>query len=224
MKESGTLYVIGTPIGNLKDITFRALEVLGEVDVLLAEDTRVAKKLLTHFDIQAEVWRCDSYKEKGLIEKVVKEMKGGRSFALVSDSGTPAVSDPGASIVCGVQGAGLCVSPVPGASSVTAFLSVLGIESPGFTFVGYPPHKKGRKKFFSSLKDVPVRPVVLFESPHRIQKTFADLSEAFGLKERVVVGRELTKIHEEIFSGSLEEAQKYFVGEKERGEFVLGIE
>jgi len=223
MEERGKLYVVGTPIGNLGDITHRALEVLGSVDMVLAEDTRVAKKLLSRFDISIPVKRCDARMERKIKESVIRDLKSGRDIALVSDSGTPGVSDPGSFLVNAVREAGCSVIPVPGVSSVTTFLSVAGIGGDRFTFLGYPPHKKGRKAFFEGVRDAGVRPVILFESPHRILKTLSELGDICGKDARVVAGRELTKIHEEFFSGTLEGAREHFKGEKERGEFILGI-
>lgn len=222
----GALYIVATPIGNLKDITLRALEVLKGADLVLAEDTRVAKKLLAHFGIQRPVWRADAKAEREIGAKVIAELKAGRSVAFVSDAGTPNISDPGAFIVQHVRThAPACpIVPVPGPSALAAFLSVCGVPADRFTFLGYPPHKKGRKTFFEGLKTIENGPAVFYESPHRLEKTFTELAAALGGDARIVVGKELTKVHEEIWHGRAEEAEGYFSGEKGKGEFVVLIE
>lgn len=222
----GELFVVATPIGNLKDITLRALETLEEVDVVLAEDTRVAKKLLRHYKMEKLVWRADAKAEREIGERVVRELAAGRTVAFLTDAGTPNVSDPGAFIVGYVREhlPECSVLAIPGPSALTAFLSVSGVAADQFTFLGYPPHKKGRKTFFEELKSITTRPVVFYESPHRLQKTFEGIAAALGEEARVTVGKEFTKIHEEVWSGTVREAKEYFSGEKGRGEFVLLIE
>lgn len=206
------LFIIATPIGNLGDVTLRALEVLKSVDFILAEDTRVTKKLLSHFGIHKAVLR---YLPK-------KDYKKFNSIALVSDAGTPAVSDPGTKLVRDLVAAGFEIVPVPGPSALSAMISVSDIDLSGFCFFGFPPRKKGRQTFFKHILKFDI-PVILFESPHRIQKTLHELKLACG-DRYVNVGRELTKIYEEIFRGKLSEAQKYFTGEKIRGEFVIVLD
>ncbi|KKT90678.1 MAG: methyltransferase [Candidatus Jorgensenbacteria bacterium GW2011_GWA2_45_13] len=222
----GTFFIVATPIGNLKDITLRALEVLKDADIVLAEDTRVAKKLLQHYKIQKPVWRADAKEEREIVEKIVKELTSGKKIAFVSDAGTPNVSDPGAFLTRYVREyLPKCpVLAIPGPSALTAFLSVAGVSSDRFTFLGYPPHKKGRQTFFKTLTDIKTRPVVLYESPHRLQKTFEGIKDVLGGDVPIVVGKELTKIHEEIWKGSVESAKEYFSGEKGKGEFVILIE
>ena len=203
------LFIVSTPIGNLKDITLRALDILREVDLVLAEDTRVARKLLSHFGIHKPILR---YLPK-------KDYRKFENIALVTDAGTPAISDPGTILVKDLTGAGFAVIPIPGPSALSTILSVSDIDCSNFTFLGFPPRKKGRKTFFEKLSKIET-PIILFESPHRIQKTLKELELTAGARY-ANIGRELTKIHEEVFRGTLSEAQKHFVGEKQRGEFVI---
>ena len=211
----GNLYIVATPIGNLKDITLRALEVLKSVDVIFAEDTRVTRKLLSHYGISKPVLR--------LLENVHHRMMHKfKNIALVTDAGTPAVSDPGTRMARELSAAGFKIVPIPGASALSAIISASDIDVSKFLFLGFPPSKKGRRKFFERVAASGV-PVILFESPHRILKTLKELYEAAG-ERRVNIGRELTKIHEEIFRGPLSEAAEYFKGEKERGEFVIIVD
>ncbi|HEY4527665.1 MAG TPA: 16S rRNA (cytidine(1402)-2'-O)-methyltransferase, partial [Candidatus Paceibacterota bacterium] len=206
------LYIVATPIGNLKDITLRALEVLKSVDVIFAEDTRVTRKLLSHYGISKPVLR--------LLENVHHRMMHKfKNMALVTDAGTPAVSDPGTRLARELSAAGFKIVPIPGASALSAIISASDIDVSKFLFLGFPPSKKGRRKFFERVAASGV-PVILFESPHRILKTLKELRSAAG-ERRVNIGRELTKIYEEIFRGELSEALPHFKGERERGEFVI---
>ena len=206
------LYLVATPIGNLKDITLRALEVLKSVDVILAEDTRVTKKLLSHYGVHKPVLRYLHGKNYERFQNI----------ALVTDAGTPAVSDPGLRLVRDLSQAGFNIIPIPGPSALSAIISASDVALSEFLFLGFPPSKKGRNKFFKRVAASGV-PVILFESPHRILKTLKELYEVAG-ERRVNIGRELTKIHEEIFRGKISEAAEYFKGEKERGEFVVVVD
>ena len=221
--NNGVLYIVATPIGNLKDITLRALEVLRGADLILAEDTRVIQKLLLHYEVRKPIKRYDEYSRTGIYEEVVEKLAIGESVVLVSDAGTPGIADPGSKLVEYVKDEILNVKvvPIPGPSALITALSVSGISGDKFTFLGYPPHKKGREKFFRSLQDIKIRPLVLYESPHRIEKAFASIEAVFGSDQLIIVGRELTKIHEEIFRGTIGEAQKHFTGEHLKGEFVV---
>lgn len=221
----GILYVVATPLGNLKDITFRALETLKEVDLILAEDTRVTKKLLSRYSIIKPVKRYDENVGPKVYEEIKERLQRGQRIALVSDAGTPAISDPGARLVSHVrdQLSDVKIIPIPGPAALTVALSVAGINADQFTFLGYPPHKKGRQKFFSELKEIKIRPVVLYESPHRLAKTLNNLAEVFGEDHEIFIGRELTKIYEEVYKNSIKDALRYFQGEKQRGEFVIII-
>lgn len=222
----GILNILATPIGNLKDITLRALEVLKDSDLILAEDTRMTKKLLAHYEINKSVRRYDEYAGERIYEEIKTRLKRGEKIALVTDAGTPGISDPGAKLVAFVQKElpQVKIVPIPGPSALITALSVSGLNADKFTFLGYPPHKKGRNTFFKGLKDIKIRPLVIYESPHRFRKALESLKEIFGGEAEIIVARELTKIYEEIFRGSVSEAINHFQGERTRGEFVLIIQ
>ncbi len=228
MPAMATLYVLGTPIGNLEDISARAIRILGEVDVILCEDTRVTKKLLSYYKIQKELVSYNSHSSSSkqtLIEKLVEE---GKKIALVSDAGTPAISDPGSLLVKDLRerfsSEELSIIAVPGPSALAAALSVGGLPVSEFTFLGFLPHKKGRETLFKEIEGSK-RTVIFYESPHRIMKTLGRLKEVLGDDRRVVIARELTKIYEETVSGNPQEVQHYFENQKEkqRGEFVVMV-
>lgn len=218
MDQVGTLYIVGTPIGNLEDMTFRAVRVLKEVDLVAAEDTRVTLKLLSHFGIRKPVMRMVE-NERG-IGQIIAELQAGKNVALTVDAGTPGISDPGELVVERAVDVGIRVVPIPGVTAFTTALSVVDLPYYEFTFLGFPPTKKGRQTFFQSLKKEPNRLLVLYESPYRIIRTLEELKEVFG-ERHVVVGRELTKIHEEFFRGTLTEAINYYRQTGGRGEFVI---
>lgn len=220
-----TLYIIATPIGNLKDLTLRAIETLKASDLILAEDTRVLRKILNHLDIQKPVWRADEYAPDSFYRKVAEFLQAGKNVAFVSDAGTPGIADPGSKLVKYISefAPEIGIVPIPGPSAVATILSVAGINANEFTFVGYPPHKKGRETFFKKLTEIKIRPIVLYESPHRLQKTLEAIGKTFGEDQNVVVGKELTKIHEEIWRGTPKDAMEYFKGEKGKGEFTIVI-
>ena len=216
-----TLYVVATPIGNLQDITLRAIETLKSVSVVLAEDTRVARKLLAHLGIQKQIIAFHEYSTPSQVARIVDSIIDCDS-ALITDAGTPSISDPGQRLISALISRDVAIVPIPGPSALSAILSVSDIDCSEFLFLGFPPHKKGRKTLFERIADSNV-PLVLFEAPHRVQKTLKELEAACG-DRYLNVGRELTKIYEEIFRGKLSEAQKHFVGEKQRGEFVLIVD
>jgi 16S rRNA (cytidine1402-2'-O)-methyltransferase len=191
----GILYVVATPIGNLEDVTLRALRILREVSVIAAEDTRRTSKLLQHYSISTPATSLHEHNEHAKTPRLVARLIGGESIALVSDAGTPAISDPGSRLVAAAHQHGIPVVPVPGASAVTAAVSASGLVTDGFTFVGFPPSRaKNRKQWLREISRHPY-PLVLYETPHRIHDTLADIHAAMG--ERVVaIGREMTKIHE----------------------------
>lgn len=217
------LSVIGTPIGNLGDITLRALEVLKRVDVVAAEDTRVTKKLLQHFDIHVPVVAYHAHSGEGGVLKLLEE---GKHVGLVSDAGTPGISDPGSELVSRVRDElpEVVVEVVPGVSALTAALSIAGVHTARFHFLGFLPHKKGRQALFAEIAQSE-HTVVFYESPHRIMKTLESLREVLGADKCVVVLKELTKIHEEVVRGSAEEVHAYFEAheDKVRGEFVVVV-
>ncbi|KKT39245.1 16S rRNA (cytidine(1402)-2'-O)-methyltransferase [Candidatus Giovannonibacteria bacterium RIFCSPHIGHO2_02_43_13] len=224
------LYIVATPIGNLGDITLRAIETLKSVDFVLAEDTRVTKKLLSHFGIFKPLISFQEHSSPKILEKILQLLEEDKDLALVTDAGTPGVSDPGQRLIQAIslhdRQAGhkpyvAEIITIPGPSSLAAMISLSDIDLSKFTFLGFPPHKKGREKFFTNLA-ASRNPIIIFESPHRILKTLSQLRKFCG-DRRANIGRELTKTYEEVFRGTLSEAEKYFTGEKQRGEFVIVI-
>lgn len=219
-----TLYVVGTPIGNLEDISLRALRILGEVDLIVCEDTRVTKKLLFHYGIEKPLLSYHSQSTLGKIDRITRLLEEGKSVALVSDAGTPAISDPGALLVAKVKealGENVKVESVPGPSALTAALSIAGVPASDFLFLGFLPHKKGRETLFKEMA-ASERTVVCYESPHRLMKTLESLAR-HAPEKRLAVVKELTKIYEEVTGGTPQEALEFFTLHKDkiRGEFVL---
>jgi 16S rRNA (cytidine1402-2'-O)-methyltransferase len=214
------LFVVATPIGNLEDVSARALRILGEVGAIAAEDTRVTARLLTRHGLRKPLISYRAPVERRGLPRVMAELDQ-HDVALVSDAGTPTLSDPGQALVTAAWAAGHTVVPIPGPSSVTAALSIAGYGGPGFTFVGYLPRKPGEmRRLLASLVDNP-RPAVAFESPYRIKKSLALIDEA--LPERsITVTRELTKVHEEVLRGTASEVLAA-LGDRARGEFTLVI-
>lgn len=232
----GTLYVVATPIGNLEDMSPRAIRVLKEAGLILAEDTRVTRKLLSHFGIPGPVTSFHEYTGPGKVRALIERVRGGETLALVTDAGTPGISDPGAAFVSElissgawhqsseqVPGTAVRVIPVPGPSAVTALLSVSGLPGDRYVFHGFPPHKKGRAKFWKAVADEH-RTSVFFESPHRIKKAMAELAEHCAPERRVVIGRELTKLFESVRYGTIGEASDLLASEPVKGEYVIAVE
>lgn len=215
------LYVVATPIGNLEDMTFRAVRILKEVDYIFAEDTRVTKKLLAHYEIENIVYRYDEFTKNHQIANVVNLLKEGKNIALVTDAGTPCISDPGYELVDAVHKEGIKVMAVPGASALTSSASVAGINMRRFCFEGFLPKKKGRQTLLKSLADEE-RTIVIYESPFRIEKTLRDIEEFIGVREVVIV-REITKIYEEILRGTTTELIEKLEKNSIKGEIVLLI-
>jgi len=220
----GKLSVVATPIGNLGDITLRALEVLRAADVVACEDTRLTKKLLSHFDISKYCISVRGGSEPKKFEKVIALLKEGKHVALVSDAGTPGVSDPGLEIVARAREAGAAVETIPGPSALAAAISIAGLRAPTFTFYGFLPLKKGREKLFKEIAVNP-RASIFYESPHRIMKCLESLARVLP-KRRVGLFRELTKLYEEALIGTTEEVLAILNAqpEKQRGEFVVIVE
>lgn len=226
-----TFSVIGTPIGNLEDITMRALRVLGSADLILCEDTRVTRKLLEKYDIHKPTRSYHAHSTISRVEDIIAELKAGKNIALVSDAGTPGISDPGSELIRRIRvelaeeikGGELKIEAIPGPSALTAGLSIAGVPCADFVFLGFLPHKKGRETLFKEIIESE-RTVVFYESPHRIMKTLESLSEK-NLQKRVTICRELTKIFEEIVAGNITEVKDYFEknSDKVRGEFVVII-
>lgn len=225
MREMGTLYIVATPIGNLKDLTFRALEVLKTSTVAYAEDTRVTKKLFAHYGVAVPLRRYDEHSHARALGEIKAALTAGATVSLMTDAGTPAIADPGSRLVAAVRASlpEVTIVPIPGPSAIVTALSAAGIPAEHFTFLGYPPVKKGRETFFRDLATRAVRPVVLYESPHRVEKTLAALEKTLGGAHELFMARELTKLYEELWSGSVAEAEAHFTSERVRGEFVIII-
>lgn len=221
---TGILSIVATPIGNLEDITLRAIRVLKEVDYILCEDTRVTGNLLKHYGITTKTRRYDAHASEKVHEGILEDLEEGRRIALVSDAGTPGVSDPGVLLVAHARKAGVRIDAIPGASAVTAAFSIAGISGNNFVFLGFVPQKKGRQTFFKSLTSYDM-PVMFYEAPHRIMKTLESLKESMGDTHTVIVARELTKMFEEVVHGTSSEVLEYFQKHPDhvRGEFVVLI-
>ncbi len=221
-----TLFVIGTPIGNLEDITLRALRILKEVDFVVCEDTRQTLKLLNRFEIKKRLISYHQHSKLRKIDNIVGLLREGKDLALVSDAGTPALSDPGGVLIEKIieeLGDSVKIVPVPGASALTTIASVAGLPTDKFVFLGFLPHKKGRQSLFNFIKESD-RTIIFYESPHRILKTLTALTEVLDEKRRVVVGRELTKKFETIYRGSAKEVLEKVQADKVKGEFVVVVE
>jgi 16S rRNA (cytidine1402-2'-O)-methyltransferase len=215
-----TLFVIGTPIGNLEDTTARAVRVLGEVGAIAAEDTRITARLLARHGIRKPLISYRAPVERRALPRVMSALDE-NDVALVSDAGTPTLSDPGQALVEAAWAAGHTVVPIPGPSAVTAALSVAGYAGPGFTFLGYLPRKPGEmRRLLATLVDSP-RPTIVFDSPYRVLKSLALIAEVLP-ERQLTVGRELTKVHEQVLRGTASELISA-LGERARGEFTLVI-
>lgn len=226
--ESG-LYLVATPIGNLEDITLRALRILRSADRIACEDTRQTQKLLNHFAIQTPTVSCHLHNEHTRAGELVQEMLAGQRIALVSDAGLPAISDPGSELVRAALQAGLRVTPIPGANAALTALIASGLPTEEFLFLGFLPEKAGaRRTRLEALAAEPrstARTLLLYEAPHRIEETLADLESVFGPALRLCLARELTKIHEEFLRLSVTEARQALAKlDRVRGEFVLLVE
>ena len=220
---SGKLYVVGTPIGNLEDMSPRAVRVLGEADFIAAEDTRVTVKLLNHFDIKKEMLSYYEHNKNTKGNLIIERILKGESCALVSDAGMPAISDPGEDLVRAAHNAGITVESVPGPSALVTALAISGMESGRFCFEGFlSVNKPSRIKHLNEVKDEH-RTMIFYEAPHKLIKTIDDMYAAFG-DRKIAIVREITKIHETVFRTTLSEAKEYYKEHEPRGEYVLIIE
>ncbi len=220
--ENTSLYLVPTPIGNMEDITLRALRILREVDVILAEDTRTSGKLLKHHEINKPLQSYHIFNEHQTVEKLVERMQAGETFALISDAGTPSISDPGFLLVREAIASALEVNCLPGATAFVPALVNSGLPSDKFIFEGFLPHKKGRQTRLKKLAEEE-RTIILYESPHRLVKCLEQLKEFLG-DRRASVSRELTKMFEETVRGSLSECIDHFNQKGVKGEFVIVVE
>lgn len=220
-----TLYIVATPIGNLEDITLRALRILKEVDMIVCEDTRVTKKLLTHYEIMTPCLSLHARSNDAQFDRVLRLLEDDKTLAYVSDAGTPGVSDPGTRLVALVReqfGDTVTVAAIPGASALTAALSIAGVPASEFVFLGFLPHKKGRQTLLKEIAESK-RTVIFYESVHRIKKALGELEKVLEPSQKVVFARELTKHFEEVQSGTPRELLNLLetTPEKEKGEFVV---
>lgn len=216
----GKLYVVPTPIGNLEDITLRAIRILSEVDLILAEDTRVSRKLLSQYKIETALESHHQNNEHATVSKQIEKMKQGLSLALISDAGTPAISDPGFLLVRETVKAGIEVDCLPGPTALIVALVNSGIPTERFVFEGFLPPKKGRQKKLQQISDEE-RTIVFYESPHKLNKTLAQLAELIEEDRTIAVCREMTKKFEETIRGTLKEVQQHFEENSPKGEFVI---
>lgn len=219
MPSPGTLFVVATPLGNLDDVSQRALETLRAVAAIACEDTRRTSKLLARYQISKPLFSCHRFNEHSRLEPVLTRLAAGEDIALLSDGGTPGIADPGALLVDAALEAGASVSPIPGPSAVATLLSVSGLQADRYVFEGFLPHRQGeRRRRLRELRGE-ARPVVLFETPHRIREALADIESVLGAR-RLVLGRELTKLHETLLRGTAAELLENLPAEP-RGEFAL---
>lgn len=216
------LYLVPTPIGNLGDITLRALKILQDVDVILAEDTRKSSVLLKHYKIEKKLMSYHKFNEHQLTKKIIDRLLSGETFALITDAGTPSISDPGFMLVRDCIASEIDIECLPGASSILPALALSGFPSDRFVFEGFLPKKKGRQKRIKELENEN-RTIIFFESPHRLLKTLEEFSKVFGSDRNASVSREISKIHEETKRGSINELIQYFSQSNIKGELVIII-
>jgi len=227
--NTGLLYIVATPIGNLEDITMRAVRILKEADLIFCEDTRVTKKLLDRYEIVAETrsfyksGKSKTTKPEPNFDYILSELNSGKNIAFVTDAGTPGISDPGNLLVEKALENNTSIIPVPGPSTLATIISVAGIDLTRFVFLGFPPHKKGRETYFKELIEFKY-PVMYYESPYRVVKNL-ELLKTLAPEKNIILGRELTKMFEEIVRGKVEEVLKYFSEneDKIKGEFVIVV-
>ena len=217
------LYIVPTPVGNMEDMTLRAIRILKEVDLVLAEDTRTSGVLLKHFDIKNQLLSHHKFNEHATSAAVVSRLQAGQNVALISDAGTPGISDPGFFLVREAVRAGIEVQTLPGATAFVPALVSSGLPCDRFVFEGFLPQKKGRQSRIDALRDEP-RTMVFYESPYRVLKTLQQLADAFGPDRQAAACREISKVHEESVRGTLAQLAAHFTQTEPRGEFVLVVE
>ena len=217
------LYIVPTPIGNLKDMTFRAIEILQEVDLILAEDTRTSGKLLKYYDIATQMQSYHMHNEHKVLKGVIERLKSGVTMAIITDAGTPAISDPGFLLVRECLANDISIETLPGATAFVPALVNSGLPNDKFVFEGFLPVKKGRQTRLTQLAEE-TRTIIFYESPHKILKTLTQFSEYFGKDRKVSVSRELTKLYEETIRGTMEELVIHFTNKNPKGEFVVIVE
>lgn len=223
LQKSGTLYIVGTPIGNLEDISFRAVRILKEVDAIAAEDTRHTGKLLHHFQIKKPQISYHEHNQQQRIPEILARLHQGGTIALVTDAGMPGISDPGYELVKTCVKNGITVVPIPGANAAITALSAAGLPTDRFVFEGFLPVKGKERRQRLEMLQSEVRTIILYEAPHRLQATLQDLINILGGERQIVIARELTKLHEEFWRGTIEKALNYYSQREPQGEFTLII-
>ncbi len=218
---SGTLYVVGTPIGNLEDMTFRAVQTLQNVDLIAAEDTRHTGKLLQHFQIKTPQVSYHEHNRSSRIPELLQKLIDGSTIALVSDAGMPGISDPGYELVKACIDSDIKVVPIPGASAVITALSAGGLPTDKFVFEGFLPPKTNQRRQRLEFLNTESRTIIFYESPHRLRATLQDLAEVMGLQRNIVLARELTKYYEEFWRGTVEEACRHYKSREPQGEYTI---
>lgn len=221
--QPGTLYIVGTPIGNLEDITYRAVRILKSVDLIAAEDTRHTGRLLQHFQASAPQISYHDHNRNSRTPEILEHLANKKAIALVTDAGMPTISDPGYELVKACVDAGIPVVPIPGVSAVTTAISACGLPAERFIFEGFLPAKgQERKNRIESLQ-TEARTIILYESPHRLQQTLKDLAAALGIERQIVLARELTKLHEEFWRGTIQQAIAHCKQREPQGEYTLVV-
>ncbi|MBQ3111640.1 MAG: 16S rRNA (cytidine(1402)-2'-O)-methyltransferase [Firmicutes bacterium] len=220
---SGTLYLVATPIGNLEDMTYRAVRILGEVDLIAAEDTRVSRRLLNHFEISKPLISYFEHNKRLREDELLQHLLAGEDVALICDAGTPAISDPGADIARSAIEHGINVVPIPGCCAAISALTAAGLDTHQFSFIGFLPREKKDRRAALQAVAAEQRTLVFYEAPHRLKAVLEDMVAAFGEQRRAAACRELTKLHEEFVRGTLAEIREHFAVNEPRGEFVLVI-
>ncbi|MEH2047271.1 16S rRNA (cytidine(1402)-2'-O)-methyltransferase [Nostoc sp.] len=221
--KPGTLYVVGTPIGNLEDITFRAVRILQTVDIIAAEDTRHTGKLLQHFQVKTPQVSYHEHNRTSRIPELLEHLVNNKAIALVSDAGMPGISDPGYELVKACIEAGIPVVPIPGASAAITALSAAGLPTDRFVFEGFLPAKTQQRQEHLESLQTESRTLIFYESPHRLRDTLQDLAEVWGSDRQIVLGRELTKLYEEFWRGTIAEAIAYYTQREPQGEYTLVV-
>jgi 16S rRNA (cytidine1402-2'-O)-methyltransferase len=221
--KPGTLYVVGTPIGNLEDITFRAVRILQTVDLIAAEDTRHTGKLLQHFQVKTPQVSYHEHNRSSRIPEILEHLSNGKAIALVSDAGMPGISDPGYELIKACIDAEITVVPIPGASAAITALSAAGLPTDKFTFEGFLPPKAQQRREHLEILQTESRTLIFYESPHRLSDTLQDLAQAFGSDRQIVMARELTKLYEEFWRGTIAEAIAHYQQREPQGEYTLVV-
>lgn len=221
--SAGNLFVVATPIGNLADITYRAVRTLAEVDLIAAEDTRHSRKLLAHYQIGTSLVSYHEHNARQKIEPLLEQLRAGLDIALISDAGTPGIADPGYRLVQACYSAGIRVITIPGPSALVAALSVAGVPTDRFAFEGFLPARAAARQDLLKKNAAADQTLVFYETPHRLTAALSDMSDIFGAQRELVVARELTKLHEEIIRGTVDEVLRHFEQGKVRGELVLVV-